>query len=184
MTAAALQRFVVVGISGSGKSTTARRIAQRLAIAHIELDAAYHQAGWRPAALDDMRAQVDAATAGPSWVVDGNYVSRVQDVVWPKAQVVVWLDLPRRVVMPALAWRTFSRGVMQTELWNGNREELGNLFRLDPNQNLLLFAWLHFSRYRTRYEQAAQAPEWAHLDFIRLRSRRSITAWLDTLPAP
>ena len=40
-----------------------------------------------------------AAVTGERWVIDGNYTSQVKDLVWARADTVVWLDLPRRTVM-------------------------------------------------------------------------------------
>jgi hypothetical protein len=60
----------------------------------VELDALHHGAGWvtRPTFVDD----VDAATRGSAWVVDGNYAA-VRELLWSRADTVVWLDLPRWV---------------------------------------------------------------------------------------
>ncbi len=121
----------VVGNSGSGKSTLARALAAELGVAHIELDAIYHQPGWQPLPAADFRARVDAATATGGWVVDGNY-SAVRDLIWARADTVVWLDLPRHAVMRQVIWRTLRRAMLRAELWNGNRERWRNLVRPRP----------------------------------------------------
>ena len=59
--------------------------------------------------------------AGDGWVVDGNY-SVVRDLVWDRADTVVWLDLPRLVVVRRITTRSIRRVVWREELWNGNRE--------------------------------------------------------------
>ena len=86
-----LARVVVVGATGSGKSIFAQRLAARLGAEYVELDELFWEADWTEAAPDVFRARVERATAGPRWVVAGNY-GRVRDLLWPRADTVVWLD--------------------------------------------------------------------------------------------
>lgn len=167
----------MVGNSGSGKTTLARQLAGVLAAPHLELDSVFHQPGWQP--LDDaaFRQRVADFTTGPSWVVDGNY-STVQDLVWGRADSVVWLDLPRCQVMRQVIWRTLRRMVTRAELWNGNRERWRNLLRLDPAESIIVWAWTRHRVYQSRYEAARRDPANAHLTFIRLRSRADAAALL------
>ena len=159
----------MVGNSGSGKTTLARRLAEALSVPHLELDSVFHQPGWQPLEREVFRSRVDAFTSGESWVVDGNY-SAVRDIVWSRADTVVWLDFPRHRVMRQLAARTLRRMATGAELWNGNRERWQNLFRLDPEQSILAWAWTRHAVYRERYRTAQADPANAHLRFIRLRT--------------
>jgi len=162
----------VVGVSGSGKTTVARALAARLGAPHVELDAIFHQPGW--VGLDDTEfaRRVEAATIGDCWVVDGNY-SRIRQIVWSRADTVVVLDLPRWRVMSQLPVRTVRRGWTGAELWNGNRENLRNLIRGDPEQNILLWSWTNHAKNRKRYRAAATDPRWSGLTFLTARSRRA-----------
>ena len=112
------RRVAVVGNSGSGKTSLARRVASALACDHVELDGIHHQADWTPIDRDEMRAIVSARLASDGWVVDGNYGSFVQDLVFAHADTVVWLDLPRRVVMPRIVRRTLGRMPFQSSRRN------------------------------------------------------------------
>ncbi|MGI8652668.1 MAG: AAA family ATPase, partial [Geodermatophilaceae bacterium] len=118
-----MRRVSVVGVSGSGKTTVARVLSARLNAPHIELDAIFHQPGWVGLDDEEFSRRVDEATMGDSWVVDGNY-SRIQEIVWSRADTVIVLDLPRWRVMSQLLVRTLRRGWTGQELWNGNRESL------------------------------------------------------------
>jgi adenylate kinase family enzyme len=170
-----VRRISVVGNSGSGKTTLAAELAAALAIPHLELDSVFHQAGWQPLPRDDFRAAVGDFVAGDAWVVDGNY-SAVRDVIWPRADTVVWLDPPRWRVMRQLLGRTLRRMARRTELWNGNREEWSNLLSADPEKSIIRWAWTHDQQYRERYLRAQSDPANAHLQFVRLRTPADVAA--------
>ena len=53
-----VQRLSVVGNSGSGKTTIARRLATGLGIPHLELDAVFHQPDWQPCEPSQIPGQV------------------------------------------------------------------------------------------------------------------------------
>jgi adenylate kinase family enzyme len=174
---AIVRRVSVVGNSGSGKSTLARELAAIIGGTHLELDSVFHQPGWAPLDSGEFRRVVADAAAGDRWVMDGNY-SAVRPVIWGRADTVVWLDLPRRVVMRQIVWRTLRRVATREELWNGNREPFGNLLRWDPQESIISWAWHNHAKYRDRYAAAAAEPANAHLTFVRLTSRRDITRFL------
>ena len=69
-------RIVVVGTSGAGKTTLARRIAAMLVLPHIELDAINWQSGWRDLTRHDPEefvCRVNEAVQAEAWVLVGNY---------------------------------------------------------------------------------------------------------------
>ena len=137
---------------------------------HVELDAIYHQPGWTPLTDEEFRARVEAATEREGWVVDGNY-SVVRDIVWEKADTVVWCDLPYVTVMARTIGRTLRRTMTREELWNGNREPWSNLWSFKPEKSIIAWTATHHGRYRRRYTEAAQDLRWADLNFVRLRTR-------------
>lgn len=176
-----MRRVSVVGNSGSGKSTVARAIAARLGVPHIELDAIHHQADWMPSPPERLREAVTRGIESDGWVVDGNYAG-VRDLVWARADTVVWLDMPRMLVMWQVLTRTLRRIARGEELWNGNRERWHNLFTLDPEESVVLWAWSRHGTYRERYQRAMDDPAWSHLRFVRVRSRREAARLLVSLP--
>jgi len=71
------ERVLIAGVTGSGKTTLARRIAQRCDLVHHEIDALYHGPNWtpRPEFLDDVRA----FAATDRWVTEWQYTSKGTD---------------------------------------------------------------------------------------------------------
>jgi len=162
-----MRRVSVVGVSGAGKTTLAGRLADALGVAHVELDAIFHQPGWTELPVEEFRRRVGAEIAAEGWVVDGNYAA-VRPLVWADADTVVCLDRPRRTVMRRLVARTLRRTLTRQELWNGNREPVTGMFRRDPRENLLRWSWMKHGEYASRYAAAAADAANRHLTFVRL----------------
>lgn len=171
-TPSAHRRVVIVGDSGSGKTTVASRTAHTLGLAHVELDALFHEPGWQQADPEVFRQRVAQVAAQDAWVADGNYSGRVQDLLWPRATAIVWLDLPLAVTVPRLLRRTLTRAVGRVELWNGNRERLRHV--LHPEHPL----WWTLRRHRDRRRSYQK-----HMDerWVRLTSQTEIDRWLNSL---
>ncbi|MCW2504292.1 MAG: adenylate kinase [Actinomycetia bacterium] len=173
----------MVGNSGSGKTTVGRALAQAIGAPFTELDSIHHQPGWRPIEVPEFRERVAEVVAGESWVVDGNYRA-VIDLVLARADTVIWFDLPRGTVMRQVLVRTVTRAVTRVELWNGNREPITGLFRIDPQHSILRWAWTQHAKYRDRYSAAAADPLNAHLTFVRIGSRAEARRLLTAATAP
>ena len=168
-----MRRVVIVAsASGSGKSTLGRELARRLDTPFHELDALHHGPGWTEATAEELRARVEPLLAEERWVVDGAYRGKLGDLVLERADLVVWLDLPRRVWLPRLLRRTVSRIVRREELWNGNRETLRNV--LFSPDSVVIFALRNYPR-RHRLYPAELAP-YPH---VRLRTPAAVARWLD-----
>ncbi|HEX3841489.1 MAG TPA: hypothetical protein VHU85_11900 [Acidimicrobiales bacterium] len=164
-----MRRVSVVGNSGSGKSWLAARLAARLGVPYIELDAVFHLPNWTELPADEFRRQVADLTATGGWVVDGNYLNG-RDVVWGRADTVVWVDPPRALVTFRVVSRSLGRVLRRRELWNGNREHWRNLLSTDPAKSIIAWSWTQHQAYRDRYSATMTDPAWANLTFIRLRS--------------
>lgn len=171
-----MRRVHVVGTPGSGKSTVAAAIAAKLSAPHVELDALFWLPGWTQRPTEDFRALLSQAIAGDRWVVDGNYADKARDLVWARADTIVWLDLPRSVVMRSITVRTFRRWWRKEVLWSGNRESLRNT--LFSRESMIWIAWSTHPLRREEYERAlGGVPQ--HV--VRLVSRAEVERWLATV---
>ncbi|WP_233549590.1 P-loop NTPase family protein [Cellulomonas rhizosphaerae] len=167
----------MVGNSGAGKSTFARALADRLGIPRLELDAFFWDAGWTKRDPDEARRLIrDAVADAPDgWVADGNWTGRVGDSL-DGVEAWVWLDFPRRVVIPRVVRRTLCRGISRAELWHGNREDLRSLLSRDPHRNIVMWSWTAHRPTRERYAELARTAP-----VVRLRTPREATRWLDAV---
>jgi adenylate kinase family enzyme len=171
------RRIVVVGSTGAGKTSLATALASRLSIPHVELDALHWEAGWAPASTPAFRDRVSQALAGDAWVVDGNYAS-VRDLVWPRADSIVWLDYSLPLIMWRLTRRTVHRIRTRHELWNGNRERLGTVF---SRESLYVWVFKTHGKRRREYPGFLREPEHRHLQVVRLSTSAEAKRWLTSL---
>jgi adenylate kinase family enzyme len=175
-------RVLVMGSTGSGKSTFAGQLAARLGAPHIELDALNWDPGWTnlsQADPDKLRARVDEAIAADAWTCDGNY-SVVRGMVMARATHLVWLDYARSVIMARVIRRSVSRAIDRAELWRGtgNREDFR---RWLDKEHPIRWAWDTFDHRRAVYEKMFADPANARLSMHRVRQPRDAAPLLERL---
>lgn len=171
-----MQRVLVSGISGAGKSTLARRVAAILELPYTELDALHHGPGWvrRP----EFEADAAALASRGRWITEDQYRSFIGDLLWRRADTVLWLDLPRRVVMWRVSTRTFVRLVARRRIFNDNRERWRDL---PTKGHPIRWAWAQHANRRARTE--ALAAEHPSVRVVRLRTTSEVDTWVAQLAA-
>lgn len=177
-----IQRMVIIGATGSGKTTLGKRVAEKLRLPLVDLDELHWLPGWKVRLPDEFHDLVEEAAAGTEWVVCGNY-SVVRDAVWPRAEAIVWLDYPFFLVFRRLISRTLRRIHDRKEVCNGNVETWSQVFSKDS-----IIAWLFRSYWRRReaYQKVFRDPGlYPGARYIRLKSPQEAEAWFNSIkPAP
>ena len=143
-------------------------LAERLHARHVEIDALWHGPNWEPCGEDELRRRVSAATDGDGWISDGTYHTIIGDLVLERADTIVWLDLPARIVMWRLLRRSWVRKRDKVELWHGNREA--------PWREQI--RWLFWPAFKRVFENRRRLPEklaqFPQLEVHRLRSNADV----------
>jgi energy-coupling factor transporter ATP-binding protein EcfA2 len=176
-TLAGCDRIVIVGRTGSGKTTLAKQLAAALGVPHVELDSLYFAPDFSTAPLSLLRDRTMAAISGDRWVTDGNKRA-VRDLVWPRADTIIWLDYPVYLSV----WRLAKRARTRTSALSAQAAQTGRRTEL-PKQMLaaargVITALKSHRGQRREYPRVFAQPANQHLAVARLRSPRATRQWV------
>lgn len=164
------QRISVVG--NGGKSTLSKALAEKTELTFIELDALFWKPNWEESSAEELIEKVNAAIAGApnGWIADGHYWSRMGDVILGQADMVIWLDLPWRVMFWRTLRRSFQRARDKNKVCGDNIETWRKLFSTDS----LWWYWLtNRQTFSKRQERLANLLP-ASTPIIRLKSAKEL----------
>ena len=148
------RRLLLHGVTGSGKSTLARSLAVDRDIPLLEGDTVGWLPGWTQRDPDEQREIVADFVGQDDWVVDSAW-SVWSDLVLPRTDLVVVLDLPRLVSLGRLVRRTVRRVARREQVCNGNVERWRAVLSRD---SIILWHFRSFDRKRTTARRWAADP--------------------------
>ena len=174
-------RVHVIGMSSSGKTTLAHRLAKATGVAVVDLDALNWLPNWvalNDTNKDELERRFRAATAGERWVSAGSYRATAQRAFWPRLETIVWLDLPAALCVWRMLRRSWQRWRSGDLLWGVNRERFWPQLMVWRQEDSLLW-WIVTQHQRRRREcfHAMADPRWSHIRFVRLVSRADVEAF-------
>jgi adenylate kinase family enzyme len=170
----AMQRVIILGCGGAGKSTLARALAERTGLPVFHLDRAFWKAGWVESSREEFDAAHDVILANDRWIIDGNY-TRTIDRRAADADTIVVLDLPTISCMYGILKRALlGYGRTRPDMADGCPEKLDWEFT----------KWVWRFRRDTRPQQMAaiEAARGTKTLYL-LKSRRDVRRWLDQVPS-
>jgi adenylate kinase family enzyme len=168
-------RIFVYGVTGSGKTTMAARIAERTGLPWHSVDDLTWEPGWIEVPPEEQRRRVAAICAGEQWILDTAY-GKWLDVPLARVEVIVALDYARWRSLSRLVRRTLLRALDHRAVCNGNHETFRQAFSRD---SIVVWHFRSFARKRDRIRAWAADP--AGPAVIRLTSPRTTRRWLETL---
>lgn len=165
-------RIAIIGVSGSGKSSLAEKLARKYALDHVELDSLFMNGDWVEAELPEFRARVERRLSGlRGYIIDGNY-GKVRDLTWDTCDTIIWLDYPRPLVMKRVILRTIRRVFTREELWNGNRESFRASFL--SRDSIILWSWNSYGRRKADYAELQRRYEGKGVRFLVIKSPKAL----------
>jgi adenylate kinase family enzyme len=165
-----MERLLIIGSPGAGKSTLAAEVARLSGLPLIHLDRLHWKPGWVESGKEEFDSKVSEAIAGPRWVIDGNY-GRTLPLRLTRADTVVDLDLPRwQCVLGVLRRAIAYRGRSRSDMAPGCPEQM--------NWEFVLYTLRFPGGGRRRIEHALRGFAGRR---IRLCSRREVRRFLDDL---
>lgn len=163
-----MNRILVVGCAGAGKSTFARRLAERAGLPIVHLDQHYWRPGWVEANPKEWEARVRTLASQPRWIMDGNYGETLPARL-ARADTVFHLDMPRRVCL----WRVLKR----TALLHGKtRPDMAADCSERFDREFLTYVWRYRRDHRPRLIEAIQAFQGTTIELRLLMRSRGIWA--------
>jgi adenylate kinase family enzyme len=171
------RRILVYGVTGSGKSTAAKRIANILALPCILADELAWEPGWISVPDDEQRRRIAAVVAEDAWVLDTAY-GKWLDLPLRRAELIVGLDYPRWLSLSRLIRRTVSRLITKESVCNGNVERLRIVL---SRKSLILWHFQSFKRKQERMRAWAAAP--GAPPVLLFKHPRELDHWLAGLAA-
>lgn len=171
-----VERILLYGVTGSGKTTYAARLAEKTGLPWHSVDDLTWQQNWVPVPLEEQRRRVAEICAGERWILDTAY-GQWLDIPLARVQLIVALDFPRWVSLVRLLRRTAARIVDRRPICNGNRESL----RMALSRESII-AWHFRSFRRKRSRMRAWSADKAGPAVRRFTSARMVEAWLEASP--
>lgn len=162
------RKILVIGPNGSGKTTFAKKLSQKINIPYYELDNIYWKPNWGESSNDEFRTNVDNVTSNIEWIVDGNY-ARNQDLTLARADTIIWLDYPFIKIIYRVLKRTIVRSITKEPLWHNNKESLSRMFSKD---SIILFAIRSYKRKSRRYGKLMNSEEAGEINWVRISNKR------------
>jgi adenylate kinase family enzyme len=175
-----MRRVMVLGHSGSGKTTMALVLSAVLAAPFVDIAKIRHDEAWAIRPEAEFRALLDAATDAERWVTDHNGAD-MRGLVWPKADTALLLDYPQWFVVWRLTRRTFRRGILRED-FRGNGVREGFWRHVLPSRRSKLYrAVANFRERRETLLAHLREPAYAHLRVITFTSPRQADDWVRAL---
>lgn len=185
-------RILIYGVTGSGKTTLARRVGEATGLPWHSVD---DEIGWLPEwterPLEDQHRLAERICTQQQWVLDTAY-GKWADVPLSRVDLIVALDYPRWLSLHRLVRRTLRRAVTREEACNGNIESWRTLFSSD---SIIVWHFRSWARKRARIRQWVADPATARVRaaahgravdptpprVVHLRTPAQTEAWLATL---
>lgn len=166
-----MNRVVIIGCAGSGKSTLARDLTARTGLPIVERDSL------GPLGSAPYRAAAATVTARPGWIFDGAPYY-VEEVVYGAADLIIFLDYPKSVVMARVLRRTLA--IELSRRGAGAHQAQGRAAWRDKGHPIR-WAW---KSHRDRHEEGLRLitrPDLADVEFLRFTRPAAAKRWLDGL---
>ena len=166
-----MQKVLVIGSSGAGKSHFSTRLGARTGLPVIHLDQHHWRSGWTEPAKDVWRSQVEELLKGEQWIIDGNY-GGTMELRLAACDTVIFLDLPRHVC----TWRVLQRAI---QYYGRNRPDLADGCPERIDWEFVKWTWNYPKRSRPAVlERLARVAD--KVTVVTLRSDREVERFLFT----
>ena len=165
-----MERIVIIGCPGSGKTRLARALGDKLGLTVVHLDRLWWKQGWENVTREEFDTRLENALKLDSWIIDGNY-NRTMDVRLEKCDTIIYLDYSRW----ACLW-----GMLQRVLGNygKNRSDMPDGCPERFDWEFVKFIW-NFNE-NNRVINYTRIAKYKHAKAIVLKNRKETRAFLES----
>ena len=169
-----MQRILIIGNAGAGKSTFARALSLKFDLPLVHLDKLFWRGDWETVSRDEFDSLLQAALEKPQWIIDGNF-SRTLPHRLTYCDTVFWLDMPTWLCL----WGGFKRivtnyGKVRPDM-GGNCRERFDKQKPEFFKSILGYNKLHRKNYKALLAQQE------NVNVIIFRRRRDVKKYLQGL---
>ena len=167
-----MQRIVIIGSGGAGKSTLARQLGEKLRLPVVHLDQLFWKPGWVETTQEEFDEKLALELAKPAWIMDGNFNRTIPQRL-ERCDTVIYLDFHRATCLLGVLKRILtSYGKTRPDMAEGCPER----FDLD----FLKWVW-NFNRDGKRERYYRLLNEAKDVQSIVLKNRRMVKRFLNSI---
>lgn len=164
-----MKRVMIVGCSGSGKSTMAVELGKITGLPVQHLDLIHWKPRWIEREKTEKSSLIHNIESQDEWIIEGNYSATFPNRT-ARADVLIWLDLPLGLRVVRILKRHYQfRGKTRPDMPDNCPE------RLERNY----IKWVLFKANNTRSEIAQAIVDAPHLDARHIRTARGADTFLE-----
>lgn len=168
-----MQRILIIGNAGSGKTTFAKQLSQKLGLPLIHLDRLFWNGNWEHISREEFDALLQAELEKPQWIIDGNF-NRTLPHRLRYCDQVFFFDLPTWVCLWGITKRLFENYGKTRSDMGGSCPEYFDSQKLEPYRNVLSFNRQHRKDYYKLLEMAT------HAKVTVFRNRKQVKEFMDS----
>ena len=166
-----MERIVIIGCGGAGKSTLARKLGEKLGLPVVHLDRLFWRPGWVQVSQEEFDALLRMELAKDKWIMDGNFNRTIPERV-ERCDTIIYLDFNRFTCLRGVAKRFITNiGKVRPDMGEGCPEKVDLEF--------LKWIWNFNKNKRESYYRILN--EAAHAQTIVLKNRRAVNKYLKEL---
>lgn len=166
-----MERILIIGCGGAGKSTLARQLGEKLELPVVHLDKLFWKPGWVEESSEEFDRKLAIELEKTRWIMDGNF-NRTMPQRLSKCDTIIYLDFSRWACLWGVAKRIITTyGTVRPDMGEGCPERL--------DLNFLRWVW-NYNRDK-RQRNYCLLNEATHAEKIVLKNHRMVNQFLKSL---
>ena len=166
-----MERVLIIGCGGAGKSTLARQLGEKLNLPVVHLDSIFWLPGWVEMEKDEFDARIRTEMAKETWILDGNYNRTLPERI-ARCDTIIYLDFSRTACLYGIFKRLLTNiGKTRPDMGAGCKEKV--------DLDFVKWVWNFNKHKREKYYRLLNEAE--GVETIVLKNRRMVRRFLTSL---